>query len=142
MRDYHTQIELPASTKKVWGVLTNYEEYPNWNPLVRQVTGDIQEGGRIRTEIIPLKKTFSAKLLSYKPNKELVWQGKLISRFLLSGKHYYRLTEKNKNSTFLEHGEYFTGLLSYLIPGKLIRKMEQTFVAHNTVLKTILENEE
>lgn len=76
MKQYHTSIEIHASVQKVWTILTDFSDYPNWNPLVSALTGDIKEGGMIRTTIVPMNNTFSAKLLSFKENKEIVWQGK------------------------------------------------------------------
>lgn len=140
MKQYHTSIEIHASVQKVWTILTDFSDYPNWNPLVSALTGDIKEGGVIKTTIVPLNNTFSAKLLSFKENKEIVWQGKMLATFILAGKHYYRLIQKEKQLTVLEHGEYFTGLFSSFISRKLLIKMEEAFVAHNEALKKRVEN--
>ena len=141
MKDYHTNIQINAPIEKVWQALTNFSEYKNWNPLVSDITGDIQEGGMIKTSIVPLKNTFSARLLAFKENQEMTWQGKMIASFLLSGKHYYKLSKTDDNHTLLEHGEYFTGLFSVFIPKKMLKDMENTFIAHNEALKNVIENE-
>lgn len=140
MRQYHTKIEIDAPAQDVWRVLTNFTTYNEWNPLVRSVTGDIQEGGTIKTEIIPLENIFSAKLLSFKPNQEIIWEGKMGAKFLLAGKHYYHIIQLNEATCLLKHGEYFSGLLSYLIPSNLLRKMEDAFARHNRALKSKVEN--
>lgn len=141
MKEYHTQIEINAPIKKVWQVLTDFKEYPNWNPLVGELTGDVREDGMIRTKILPLNNTYTAKLLSYQKEQEIVWLGKQGAKFLLAGKHYYRLKKLGENKTLLEHGEYFTGLFSHFISGKLLNKMEQAFHEHNKALKSMAENE-
>ncbi len=141
MKEYHTKIDINASKEMVWKALTDFERYREWNPLVSQLTGNISEGGIIKTTIVPLKNTYAAKLLSFKKNKEIVWKGKRGVSFLLAGEHYYRLKGHQENLTTLEHGEYFTGILSIFISNKLLEKMEKAFVAHNLALKERLENE-
>ncbi|HBH22461.1 MAG TPA: SRPBCC domain-containing protein [Cytophagales bacterium] len=141
MKEYHTKIDINASQEKVWNVLTDLKSYSHWNPLVSSITGNLSEGGRIKTTIVPLQNTFEAVLLSFKENKEIVWKGNQIASFLLAGEHYYRLKESNENITTLEHGEYFTGILSVFISKKLLKKMEKAFVAHNIALKKRIEND-
>jgi hypothetical protein len=142
MKEYHTKIEINDSKEKVWKALTDFESYSDWNPLVSSITGNLSEGGTIKTTIVPLQNTFEALLLSFKENKEIVWKGKRGASFLLAGEHYYRIKESIENITTLEHGEYFTGILSVFISKKLLTKMEQAFVAHNIVLKERIENDE
>lgn len=95
MKEYHTRIEIKAPKERVWKALTDFESYSEWNPLVSQITGNISEGGLIKTTIVPLQKTFEATLLTFKENKEIVWKGKQVASFFLAGEHYYRLKEQN-----------------------------------------------
>ncbi|MEQ8703986.1 MAG: SRPBCC domain-containing protein [Phaeodactylibacter sp.] len=141
MKEYHTKVEIIAPKERVWKTLIDFERYIDWNPLVSHITGKISEGETIKTTIVPLENTFAATLLSFKENKEIVWKGKQVASFLLAGEHYYRLKEQNENLTILEHGEYFTGVLSVFISKNLIQKMERAFVAHNLALKERIENE-
>lgn len=141
MKEYHTKIEINASKEQVWNVLTDFESYSEWNPLVSHITGNLSEGGTIQTTIVPLQNTFTATLLSFKENKEIVWKGIKVASFLLAGEHYFKIKEQNKNLTTLEHGEYFTGLLSIFISKKLTDKMEQAFISHNLALKEKIEND-
>lgn len=141
MKQYHTSVIINASVKEVWEQLTDFSSYPEWNPLVGKLEGEMYEGGSIKTFIIPLNKTYRAELLAYKVHEELIWQGIQGSRLLMAGKHYYRLEKINDHQTQLLHGEWFSGLFSWFIPNKLLRKMENTFVEHNHILKQRTENE-
>lgn len=40
----HTDVVVNASASKVWQVITDFEEYPQWNPFIRQVTGAARPG--------------------------------------------------------------------------------------------------
>lgn len=86
-------------------------------------------------------KTYYPELLVVSPQKELTWQGYQGAKFLMAGKHYYRLKAVDAGTTQLLHGEYFTGIFSYFIPPSLLQKMENTFILHNQLLKERIENE-
>jgi hypothetical protein len=139
MKQYHTEIIINADRETVWAFLTDFAKYPDWNPLVGKLTGKMEEGETIETYIVPLNNTYKPILLSFKPNQELVWQGSQVANFLLAGKHYYRLESISAKQTKLLHGEYFTGVFSYFIPPKLLKKMENVFILHNQSLKNLTE---
>ncbi|MFA0965020.1 SRPBCC family protein [Roseivirga sp. BDSF3-8] len=141
MRAYHTQIEIDAPHSAVWNRLVDFESYSVWNPLVFSLSGDIREGGIISTGITPLNRIYRARLLSFKKNQEIVWQGHRVAGFVLSGRHYYQLRRIGQERTLLTHGEYFSGLLSPFIPKGLLIKMQSAFEQHNYKLKEIVESE-
>lgn len=140
MKQYHTEITINASAEAVWQELNNFAAYPSWNPLVSKLEGDMREGSTITAKIVPLNQTFKARLVVYKPNEELTWEGKLIASFLLTGRHYYKLEQVSPTQTRLLHGEKFTGLAAFFIPKSLLLKMEKVFIEHNVRLKERIEN--
>jgi len=140
MKQYHTEILLNAPVKKVWQVLTDFDRYPEWNPLVGWLKGDFRTGGSIQMFIKPLNSDFSATLKRVEVNKEFTWVGVRFASWILSGEHYYRLEKCDDNSTRLQHGEYFRGIGSSFISQALLKKIEDTFVQHNLKLKDIVEN--
>jgi hypothetical protein len=140
MKEYHTSIVINCSSQKLWTELTNFNDYPQWNPIVGELEGKMKEGEKISTYIVPLKRTFYPILLSYKENNELVWQGTQGAKFLMAGKHYYQLKAISENQTELLHGEYFTGLFSHFIPSSLLKRMETAFEQHNILLKQRIEH--
>lgn len=139
-KEYHTSISIDATKSRVWEELVNVESYPEWNPIVGSIKGELAEGAVIATFIKPLNKTFYPKVVVFHPEEELVWIGKQVAHFLMAGKHYYRL-EDQSGKTMLYHGEYFTGLFAAFIPSKLLSKMKQAFIHHNQQLKQRIENE-
>jgi len=140
MKQYHTSIKINSTLNEVWEALTNFNDYPNWNPIVGKLEGEMKEGNTISTYIVPLKGTFAPVLLRYNKNQELLWQGTLGAKFLLAAKHYYRLNAISATQTELLHGEYFTGLFSYFLPGNFVSKMRTAFEQHNMLLKKRIEN--
>lgn len=140
MRQYHTSVIINCSLETLWNELVNFSEYPNWNPIVGDLKGELKVGNTISTFIVPLNKTYFPKLLVCTPHIELTWQGVRGAKWLMAGKHYYRMEKITDNETKLYHGEYFTGLLSPLISNRLLDKMRLAFLHHNELLKQRIEN--
>jgi hypothetical protein len=139
VKQYHTSIVINCSQETLWNELTNFKEYPKWNPIVRDLNGEMKAGSKIATFIVPLHKTYYPKLLAYTPYIELTWQGTQGAKWLMAGKHYYKLEKINDRQTTLLHGEYFTGIFSYLISKSLLDKMRFAFTYHNELLKERIE---
>ena len=75
-----TQITINATPGKVWEVLTDFENYSNWNPFIRSITGKPKVGSQIAVSIVPpqgKKMTFKPTVLVHERNKELRWMGRL-----------------------------------------------------------------
>jgi uncharacterized protein YndB with AHSA1/START domain len=78
MKELHTEIEIKASAERVWQVLTNIAAFPQWNPFIRMVTGEIRTGQRLEMHMQPSgarAMTFRPKVLKVEPNRELRWRG-------------------------------------------------------------------
>jgi len=56
MKEYHTSILINAHLEVVWKELTNFKNYPDWNPIVGKLEGEMKVGSKISTFIVPLKK--------------------------------------------------------------------------------------
>ena len=66
-----TEIQIHASSEKVWSVLTDFEKYPEWNPFIKSITGNPSEGNKIKARIEPPDgngMTFRPKVLKNEPN--------------------------------------------------------------------------
>lgn len=137
-KSYHTKIVINASPEAVWEELTNFEDYPEWNPIIKYIKGSVQEGNKVKVHLIPLKSTLGVKLINVIPNRELRWIGGVPK--VTTGNHYYILEPlEDGTKTLLRHGENFTGLFSFIIPNFVIKKMVKVFEEHNEILKQRVE---
>lgn len=115
-----TAIEIKASPERVWDVLTDLARYSEWNPMIREASGDIRQGTRLRVFFNPAGtrgKTFRPKLITVTANRELRWQGQPGVPALLESEHIF-IIEHQSGGVRLVHDMIFYGLL---IP--LARKM-------------------
>jgi uncharacterized protein YndB with AHSA1/START domain len=52
-REINSEIEISASPEAVWGALTDFEAFRDWNPFIRPVVGEAKEGTRLRVQMRP-----------------------------------------------------------------------------------------
>lgn len=139
MKNCHSQIIIQAPVTKVWKLLTDFDRYPDWNPLVGKVWGTVQQKRIIFAHILPLKTVFPLQITSFKPQQRLAWKGVLLKNSILMGEHYYSLKALDKQSTELQHGEDFTGWASQWMNQSLLTHLEDSYQYHNQKLKIIAE---
>ncbi len=113
-KEIKTEITIKANPEKIWEILTNQNEYPNWNPFIKKFEGKLIIGERLKVVIQPensSKMTFKPTVLEYEENKILKWKGKFIIGGLFDGTHIFELIDnKNGTSTF-KQSEIFEGIL-------------------------------
>ncbi len=113
-KEIKTEIQISASPEKVWAILTNQSEYPNWNPFIKKLDGKLRVGERLEVIIQPensSKMTFKPTVLELRENKTLKWKGKLIIGGLFDGTHIFELIDNNNGTTTFKQSEIFQGIL-------------------------------
>ena len=43
-KEIKTEILINATPEKVWTILTNFDNYPNWNPFIKSIKGEVKVG--------------------------------------------------------------------------------------------------
>ena len=136
------EIEIDASPAAVWAVLTDTAAYPDWNPFLRRLDGELQEGARLQVEIAPpggRAMTFKPTVLTVEPARELRWLGRLLVRGLFDGEHSFRLEPlENGRRTRFTQSERFSGILVGPLR-KTLAKTERGFEQMNEALKRRVE---
>ena len=77
---------------------------------------------------------FQPKILVAEQDRELRWIGKLFTRGLFSGEHYFQIEPLEKNRVRFIHGEIFTGVL-VRTQQKMLAELEKGFEEMNFALK-------
>lgn len=137
-RSLETEIDVQAPASDVWTVLTTTIDYPDWNPFVRTVQGELRPGERPSVTIQPPGKsamTFTPVVLVSIPDRELRWRGQLGLPGLFDGEHYFLLEETAPGVTRLTHGENFSGMLVLPILRMIRNSTAAGFDAMNSALK-------
>lgn len=134
---------VDSNPNKIWGILTNFEEYELWNPFMTKVVGNAILGSKIEVNI----KTISGKQRTYFPiitkceiNRELRWKGKSFLPGIFDGERIFVIEKTNDNRVSFLHKEVFKGLGVKLVGDKLDQDLRESFVIMNKALKTRAEN--
>ena len=131
-----TTVDIDAPPSAVWRVLTDFAAYPDWNPFIRRVSGELIVGSRLSVTIQPPGRrpmSFRPVVRRVDPEHELRWLGRVLLPGLFDGEHVFAL-EPRPEGCRLHHGETFNGLLVPLF-GATLGATEQGFVAFNAALQ-------
>ena len=109
MKEISTEIEIDASAELVWQVLTDFSTFPDWNPFVKSLEGEVREGERIKVRLKGM--TFRPTVLKFEPNSEFRWLGHLVIPGIFDGEHYFRVEQSEADPVRFVQGERFTGVL-------------------------------
>lgn len=112
----HTTVTrtIQALPETVWQLLTDIASYPDWNPTIVSIEGDVALGGTVRlVSAVNPKRKFALKVTSKEPPSRMVWSGGMPLR-LFSGVRTYQLAPQDGDTVF-SVTEEFSGPLSGLI---------------------------
>ena len=127
----------------MWSILSDFNNYKNWNPFIKSVEGKVEEGKKFKVTIQqPNSKplTFSPKCLKFEESKELRWLGHLLLPGIFDGEHIFELMETKDGNTVFIHRENFKGILVPFIWKSLNKDTRNGFELMNHELKMRVEN--
>lgn len=137
MKKIETEIIIESDVATVWNILTDFENYPDWNPFIKSIKGEKMVGQQLTVLLKPPNgngMTFKPVISKYEPNKELRWKGKLGLKRIFDGEHFFILEELSSGQTKFIHGENFSGILIPFM-GKTLNKTKEGFKLMNESIK-------
>jgi len=138
-KELYSEIEIEADSEKVWGILSDFSSYPDWNPFMRSIKGELAVGKKLVVLMQPTGSrgtTFKPTVLTADRNHEIRWIGHLLVPGLFDGEHILEINplEGGKRVRFVQH-EKFSGLLLPLLSGMLRNDTARGFVEMNKALE-------
>jgi hypothetical protein len=143
-KEIKTEILIHATPERVWSILANFENYPNWNPFITTIKGDVKVGNKITARIEPPETkgmTFKPRILTLEKDKELKWLGHLLVAGLFDGEHKFELIDNGNGTTTFWQSEKFKGILVPLFKKQLDTNTKKGFEEMNRKLKELAEQE-
>ncbi|MCJ2540437.1 MAG: SRPBCC domain-containing protein [Candidatus Thermoplasmatota archaeon] len=137
-RELRTEIMIDAEPDRVWNILTDQDALEEWNPFIREMSGELKEGERIRVYLTPPKgraMTFRPRVKEVSPGKELRWLGHLGVPGLFDGEHIFEIHPAGPKSTRFVQREKFGGLFVPRFWKTLDTDTREGFEAMNMALK-------
>ena len=143
MKEIFSEIEINASADKLWSILTNFDAFPEWNPFIKSIEGNLKVDERFKVFLqLPDSKgmTFRPKCLKAEQNKELRWIGHMLFPGLFDGEHIFIIESVEENKVRFIQKELFKGIFTSLIMKSIGEKTKQGFEAMNRALKERVES--
>lgn len=103
------QIKIDASPETVWNVITDFEAFPQWNPMTPAMKGDVALGAKLKGTLGlgPLTVPFFPRLLTVDAPGELRWKGGVPGAFIAD--HRFIIEAAPGGGSILRHHEEFSG---------------------------------
>ncbi|WUH96773.1 SRPBCC domain-containing protein [Spirillospora sp. NBC_00431] len=138
--EVRTSVEISASADEVYGIITDFDSFPQWNPFIVKAEGEPKKGARLHNVLRDSDggtMKFSPKVLKAEPGRELRWIGRMWIPGIVDGEHYFRIEPAGNGRVRLTQGERFSGALVPVAGGQL--DMEDEFAAMNAAVKARAE---
>ncbi|WP_277552669.1 SRPBCC domain-containing protein [Halobaculum limi] len=139
-------VVVDASPAAVWQTLTAFDAYPEWNPLIRRVSGRPTEGHKLGVLLtqngIPptLIRPTVTRLV---PERELSWRSAAPIPGSFEATHRFLLEPlTDGEQTRFTQTETFGGVAAGLVPRGLRTRIREGFVAMNEALAARVEREQ
>ncbi len=131
----HAEIEVAASPEIVWAVLSDIDNWPSWNPDVKQASlaGSLAPGVQFRWKAGPA--TITSTIQSVEPPRVIAWTGKT---FGINAVHVYRL-EPQGDTTVVKSDESWDGWIVRLFRGPMTKTLQKSTESGLEHLKTEAE---
>lgn len=140
--EVRTEIFITKPPQMVWDWLTDFESWPEWNPIVNGAQGTAALGSSLT---ITMRGKNGQNANTYKPTiialdapRLLVWRATMMAGFLFTNSKILELVEED-GGTRLTHGETFSGLLVPIFCGKMQEMLGPMLDNMNQALKMTLE---
>ncbi len=62
-KELYSEIDIDANPEAVWRVLTDFASFPDWNPFMRNIKGDLEVGKKLIVYLQPS----GARGMTFKP---------------------------------------------------------------------------
>ena len=143
MLEIKTKINIDCPPEKVWKILTDFDKYPEWNPMIKSIEGELKRRNRlkVRLEIKGMSKmTIKPRVATFHSEKSFSWLGHLLIIGLFDGHHIFELNQNQDGSTEFIHREQFSGVMVLLMKKTLKTKVAGAFEEMNRNLKSTCED--
>lgn len=135
--EIRSELEIAAPASEVWGILTDFPRYQEWNPFITELKSDGIVGNQLRLSLsLPEGRDYHLKptLLRLEENFELRFRAHLLFPGLFDGEHFLRVQELDATRTRFIQGENFSGVL-LRFSGRTLTQVARGFDHMNEALK-------
>ncbi|OUS00595.1 hypothetical protein A9Q81_10440 [Gammaproteobacteria bacterium 42_54_T18] len=142
MKGIKTEITINAPKEKIWALLSDLDNYQNWNNIITNVKSSLQvdRGFRFKIDIFGQAVPMTAKVHRADENQYLGWGNDYQSwvKMILAAHHYFEIIEISESQCKFVHAEQFYGVVPFVL-WPIINKMGKSYERFNESLKSEAE---
>lgn len=141
MKKLCTEIEISAPAEKVWQILTNFSQYPEWNPFLTSVSGQVVVNENVDVSVLSASKQMKlhCTVARVVPNKLLVWNYHVLHPSLFRGEHRFSIESIDAGKVRFIDCEFFNGILVFTQAKDIETNTKRGFIAMDQALKARAE---
>ena len=142
MTVYRTTFPIGASATTVWKVLTDFERYPEWNPSLPSISGELRPGATVALTLgMPGRPSpkVKAKLGDVDVGRRLTWHGNAGADWLFAGDREFVIDEQPDSTVLFTHVEDVHGALFPVFRAFMGGAIQESHDAVNAALKARAE---
>ena len=135
MKTIQHTVVIPGPPAAVWRTLTDTDRYPEWNPFITRLDGDLRPGNRLTVTVQAGTRslTFRPTVDHVQPERHLRWRGRLGLPGILDGCHEFLIDPRPDGTTAFTQRETFEGIVVPLL-GRTLRDTAEGFATMNQAL--------
>lgn len=140
MAVYRTTFPVNVSAETVWGILTDFESYSEWNPSLPSISGELEVGSTVSLTLgMPGRPSprVKAKFREIVPGRRMTWHGNAGADWLFAGDREFLIEPEPDGTVLFTHVEDVHGLLFPLF--RALMTLQRSHDAFNAALKARAE---
>jgi hypothetical protein len=142
VQEVRSEIEINSYPESVWGILTDFATYDQWNPFINKIIGLPRQGENIEIHIETpsgKKRRYSPRITRVEEGRELRWFGKSLLPGFLNAEHIFAIEELQPAHVRFIQREVFNGLLTRFFGKGFDTDIKQGLTEMNEALKKRVE---
>jgi hypothetical protein len=115
MGELNNEVEIDASAERVWQLLTDFATYPQWNPYIQGITGNLTTGNRLTVTLQPTRgrrTTVRPTVLNVEDSHELRWVDRIVLPGVRDVEHVFQIDRLGPERVRFTQREICTGVLA------------------------------
>lgn len=127
MKEYKIEIKIDASKEKVWKAITDFENYPKWNSVLRMQNNDsLIVGNKFHVTITQpngKQSKFKAKIISKEKLESFVGTQTMFGKWFFKATHHFIVKEIDKKNTLFIQKWEFNGIIASLFRKQIFKEL-------------------
>ena len=119
MREVRTEVEIAAPLKEVWSILTDFNSWKEWNPIVNQASGTASLGSKLRITMGGKNGKDGPKYMpvvtSFEEPKYFRWRATMMAGFLFTNDKVFELKENGAGTQLIHLRTVWWNVSTYVL---------------------------